>query len=164
MNTSTRAAIALLFGLFSPNLFGQFVTQDALKVGDFPPPLVMGKVVQGPSVGSVTWEKLRGKVVVLEFWNTACSPCVQAIPHLNELVEQFNPKPVVFLSLSDDNPDYLKQFLKHLPDFRVCQRQILATPLPLPVQTTIYITIIQMVVYITMLTVQPRPLRRLKLQ
>ena len=115
MNTSTRAAIALLFGLFSPNLFGQFVTQDALKVGDFPPPLVMGKVVQGPSVGSVTWEKLRGKVVVLEFWNTACSPCVQAIPHLNELVEQFNPKPVVFLSLSDDNPDYLKQFLHRKP-------------------------------------------------
>jgi len=29
-------------------------------------------------------------VVVLEFWNINCVPCVQAIPHLNELVVQFS--------------------------------------------------------------------------
>jgi uncharacterized protein (TIGR03435 family) len=72
-------------------------------------------VVQGPTVEKVDWDKLKGKVVVLEFWNTACAPCVEAIPHWNQLVERFSRKPVVFLSVSDDNQDYLKKFLRRKP-------------------------------------------------
>ena len=53
--------------------------------------------------------------MVLEFWGTACVPCIEAIPHMNELTEQFSNRPVVFLDISNDNEDYLKNFLKRKP-------------------------------------------------
>jgi uncharacterized protein (TIGR03435 family) len=90
-------------------------TSDAPKIGDAPPALQLGAVLQGPDAAEISWEELKGKVVVLEFWNTACVPCVAAIPHLNQLVEDFNSKPVVFLSVSDDNRDHLEKFLKGRP-------------------------------------------------
>ncbi len=32
----------------------------------------------------------RGKVVVLDFWATYCPPCLEEIPHLNELKNKYN--------------------------------------------------------------------------
>jgi uncharacterized protein (TIGR03435 family) len=84
------------------------------KIGDTLPPLILSETVQGPPPNEISWDKLKGKVVVLEFWNINCVPCVQAIPHLNELVVQFSNR-VVFISISDDNGDYLKKFLKRKP-------------------------------------------------
>ena len=80
-----------------------------------PPPLVLSEVVQGPAIGEISWDKLKGKVVVLEFWHTRCVACIKAIPHLNELVDAFSSKPVVFLGVSEDNKDHLKAFLKRTP-------------------------------------------------
>lgn len=87
--------------------------KDGSKIGDFPPPLTLSKVFQGPK--EMTWDKLKGKVVVLEFWATWCGPCVKAIPHLNDLVEQFHGKPVVFLSVTSENEDVVRLFLKKHP-------------------------------------------------
>ena len=84
------------------------------KIGDVPPPLVLSETIQGPSPNEIRWDKLKGKVVVLEFWQTTCAPCIEAIPHLNELVGQFSNR-VIFISISDDNGDYLKKFLKRKP-------------------------------------------------
>jgi uncharacterized protein (TIGR03435 family) len=88
---------------------------EAPKIGDVPPPLQLGAILQGPAKEEVSWNALKGKVVIVEFWNTACAPCVAAIPHWNDLVARFSSEPVVFLSLSDDNPDHLKKFLKNKP-------------------------------------------------
>lgn len=85
------------------------------KLGEAPPPLQLGRILQGPSVSEVNWEALKGKVVVLEFWSTLCVPCVQAIPHWNQLVDDFTGQPVVFLSVSDENGDHVRQFLKRMP-------------------------------------------------
>jgi uncharacterized protein (TIGR03435 family) len=73
------------------------------------------KSVQGPPLAQIQWEKLKGKVVILEYWNTTCGPCVTAIQHFNELADQFRQKEVVFLSVSSDHPDELALFLKRKP-------------------------------------------------
>jgi uncharacterized protein (TIGR03435 family) len=54
-------------------------------------------------------------VVVLEFWATWCSPCRKAIPHLNDLAEQFKNKAVIFISVTSENEDVVRFFLKHHP-------------------------------------------------
>jgi len=101
--------------ILNASSFSQSITKVAPNIGSMPPPLEFSQIVQGPNLNEISWDKLKGKVVVLEFWNIGCGPCIQAIPHLNDLVEQFSGKPVVFLSISDDNADRLKQFLQRKP-------------------------------------------------
>jgi len=38
---------------------------------------------------SVTLENFRGKVVVIDFWETWCGPCLQVFPSLNQLREEY---------------------------------------------------------------------------
>lgn len=86
-----------------------------LKPGDPPPALRLDKLIQAPAGTDASWEKLRGRVVVLEFWATWCGPCVKAIPHLNELAEQFKEKPVQFIAVTAENVQIVEQFLKRKP-------------------------------------------------
>jgi uncharacterized protein (TIGR03435 family) len=114
MNFFQKIILALcICGFYGNNIFAMAGTNGP-KIGDAPPPLILSETIQGPSPNEIRWDKLKGKVVVLEFWQTACVPCIEAIPHLNELVGQFSNR-VVFISISDDNGDYLKKFLKRKP-------------------------------------------------
>jgi uncharacterized protein (TIGR03435 family) len=85
------------------------------RIGEAPPPLALASTLQGPPLQAISWDKLKGKVVVLEFWSTWCGPCIATIPHLNELADQFGNRPVVFISVTDENPDYVRDFLKMKP-------------------------------------------------
>lgn len=111
---------SLLLGLSLCAANGQGHAAEAgLKIRDIPPPLKLTKTLQGPAAGEVTWEKLKSKVVVLEFWATWCGPCVRAIPHINELAEQFKDKPVQFIAVTSENEGAVKAFLQRQP-FKAC--------------------------------------------
>lgn len=56
-------------------------------------------------------ERLRGKVVVLNFWFIACPPCRIEMPKLNALVEDFKGQDVAFIGFSPDSVSELKEFL-----------------------------------------------------
>lgn len=56
---------------------------------------------------------LKDKVVVLNFWFLACKPCVMEIPALNELVEKFKNKHVVFIGFALNERKEIKEFLKN---------------------------------------------------
>ena len=55
---------------------------------------------------------LRGKLVILNFWATWCQPCVEEIPSLGRLSEQFASRGVVVLGVSvDQDREVYKRFL-----------------------------------------------------
>ena len=100
-----------LLGIFASASFA-IADKDGPKIGEIPPPLAVTKMIQGSPAAEISWDKFKGKVVVLEFWATWCGPCVQSIPHLNDLVEQFKDKPVVFISVTSESEDVVQLFLK----------------------------------------------------
>lgn len=55
----------------------------------------------------------KGKVVVVDVWNTGCKPCIAEIPYLKGLEERFKGKDVVFISYSlDTDTEFWKSFMK----------------------------------------------------
>lgn len=50
-----------------------------------------------------TLESLQGQVVVLNFWFTACGPCIKEIPILNEIVEKYKQEEIHFLAPAYQN-------------------------------------------------------------
>ncbi len=58
-------------------------------------------------------ETLRGKIVVINLWGTFCAPCIAEMPKLNDLVEKYKDKNVVFLAPAVDDKTLLEGFLKN---------------------------------------------------
>jgi len=59
--------------------------------------------------------KLKGQVVVLNFWFTRCQPCIEEIPGFNKLVEFYANKNVTFVSFTYDSSLMVRKFLKQHP-------------------------------------------------
>ena len=69
------------------------------------------KLLQSPEGARADWASLKGKVVVLEFWATWCSPCVASLPHLNQLVASLDPAKFQFISIDDEEVKAVETFL-----------------------------------------------------
>jgi thiol-disulfide isomerase/thioredoxin len=85
---------------------------DPLKVGTRPPELALEQLLQAPAGAEASWKALRGKVVILEFWATWCRPCIQTIPHINEVAGRFKDKPVQFIAVTTEKRAVVERFLK----------------------------------------------------
>ncbi len=76
---------------------------NGVTAPDFTSSTIDGNIVQ--------LAKLKGKVVVLNFWFIACVPCRMEVPALNEIAEKFKNEKIVFISIAFDNQDNLKKHL-----------------------------------------------------
>jgi len=75
------------------------------KAPDFTTSLLDGNAFQ--------LSKLRGKVVVLDFWATWCGPCVEAMPVVTEVAQSMADKGVVVFAVNvGEESDEIKDFLK----------------------------------------------------
>lgn len=91
-----RLLIAFAFTIFfSSHVF----SQSGLKVGS-PAPAFSGYGMDGTCNDL---SELRGSVVVLTFWSTKCEICRHEFPKVNQIVEKYSGRNVVFLALTVEN-------------------------------------------------------------
>lgn len=70
------------------------------------------KTIDGESINT---DSLKNKILFINFWFIGCAPCLEELPALNRLVEEYKDRNVVFLSITHDSSEMvLSNFLvKH---------------------------------------------------
>ncbi|QEM11745.1 TlpA family protein disulfide reductase [Mucilaginibacter rubeus] len=62
------------------------------------------------------------KIYIIELWATWCVPCIQAMPHLNQLAEKFKDKDIVFIAqdVMEKGKDkgYVEKFVDQHPEMK----------------------------------------------
>jgi peroxiredoxin len=84
-------------------------TQSVLRAGS-KAPAFSGSLVDGTPV---SLDSLRGSVVVITFWTTRCVICRHEMPLLDRMVDQYDPKKVVFLALTTENQQQVSGYLRN---------------------------------------------------
>lgn len=61
-----------------------------------------------------TWtNKEKNKIIVINWWATSCSGCVEEMPGLNQLVEKYPNDKVEFIAIVGDKANHAKFISKH---------------------------------------------------
>ena len=61
----------------------------------------------------VDLSQMRGNVVLVDFWETECEPCVQELPRIKAAFDKYQPEGFKVVGIScDTDKDKLKRFLK----------------------------------------------------
>ena len=89
----TASSPFLTTGSITPNLMGEFY----------------------PTGNEGRLANYKGKVILVDFWFMDCAPCIQTIPHLNELHRKYGEKGLQIIGV---NPyDNTEKNLKRFPNF-----------------------------------------------
>ena len=87
------------------------LAQSGVKVGDDAPPLSVDEWLKGEPVKSFE----EGKVYLVEFWGTWCTPCIENIPHLSKIQNDYSLKGLVVIGVAThefDGREKLDNFMK----------------------------------------------------
>lgn len=86
------------------------VVLNPLTVGDMVPELTLTQVMNYPG-RELRLSQLRGKLVIVDFWGTSCLSCLQALPRIQALQQQFAGKVQVLTVTANDTEEKVKQTL-----------------------------------------------------
>jgi peroxiredoxin len=100
-----RALLLVLFLSVPPGL---------LRADPVAPTVAPAWTLKDPDGNTVSSAQFKGKVVVLDFWATWCTPCKAEIPGYIELEKKYGADGLVFVGVSVDRDGALivKKFIK----------------------------------------------------
>ena len=102
--------LALLAGVFSSHWISQTgLASDPSVKAFFTNPW------QTPDGKSANTEDWRGKVLVVNFWASWCPPCVEEMPTLDKIAQEYAAKNVLIVGIGIDSPSNIRQFLEKTP-------------------------------------------------
>ena len=111
MNRAIRNICLLL--LFVVPLF-VCSTLTAGSLGDAAPELQVNEWIKE---GPIRLEEGKGeKIYVIEFWLTECPHCLESLPYLSILQEQYKKNGVIFIGITVEDPATVRAFLKKNQD------------------------------------------------
>ncbi|RZM26954.1 MAG: TlpA family protein disulfide reductase [Pedobacter sp.] len=115
---AVMAVLCLCFAAFGQSGGAVEVTAKGIQVGQMVPDVVLSglhnyKGKDGKVVSSARLSDFRGKLLILDFWATWCSPCVAMIPRMDSLQRVFGDK-VQFLSVAYQSDREVLPFIEKL--------------------------------------------------
>jgi uncharacterized protein (TIGR03435 family) len=91
----------------------QAQTRTQLSEGAIVPEIHFPTLLNAPAA-STTLSAWKGQAVLIEFWGTWCGSCIVAMPHLEQLQQQFGPR-LRIIAVSDEGVDRIRKFLTVRP-------------------------------------------------
>lgn len=100
-------------GIKTSSMYVRYIAENAKRRADMigkEPPAWQAKDFEGIDYSN---EKLRGKIVVLDFWYRGCGWCLRAMPQMIQLSDDFKGKDVVILGVNiDEDPEDARFVIK----------------------------------------------------
>ena len=99
-------------------LAGALTSQSIYKSSPASDPAVQAflthpwKTPDGKMANTSEW---KGKVLVVNFWASWCPPCVEEMPTLDKLQQEFLQQNVLFVGIGIDSPSNIRDFLDVTP-------------------------------------------------
>ncbi len=92
---------------------GQTAQATSVKVGSTKGDMAPDFTLKSLTGGDLTLSSLRGKAVIVDFWDTWCPPCRKALPHLQELSETYRADLVVVgVAFGREGEDKVRAYAK----------------------------------------------------
>src|SRR5687768_3477014 len=85
-----------------------------VKVGESMPDIPLGTVLNNKT-GIRNFSELKGKLVILDFWNTWCGSCIDAFPKMDQLQKQFGEKVQIILVNSTETEEAIQEKFRKVP-------------------------------------------------
>jgi len=89
---------ALTYGLMVCVLLACGVAQAALPA-DSHPPAFIGTADDWINSPPLTWQELKGKVVLVDFWEYTCVNCIRTFPYLKAWYQRYAPYGLVIIGI-----------------------------------------------------------------
>jgi thiol-disulfide isomerase/thioredoxin len=102
-----RALIAIIAAVFVIDLGAVVQGWDRLRPvgsGASAPDFALPRIGERGRIGpdSLSLSSLRGRVVIIDFWETWCHPCREAMPSIDRVAGEHGEDEVIFLSVCSD--------------------------------------------------------------
>lgn len=86
-------------------------TKEELNVGDRMPDISLGSVINNHT-GKTRFSQFKGKLVILDFWSTYCTVCMDLLPHMAKLQQEFGDSIQIFLVDPIETQEQIRQRLQ----------------------------------------------------
>jgi thiol-disulfide isomerase/thioredoxin len=114
---ATRAYEGITYGFCSDDCAKQFDLDPAAFVPPVFPRSAPGFELVSLAGDTLSLERLRGQVALVDFWATWCVPCRKSMPELSALQAKWAERgfTVVGISIDEDREKEVKRFLEKTP-------------------------------------------------
>jgi len=102
--------LALLAGVFSSHWISQTGLASDPSIKAF-----FANSWQTPDGKPANLENWRNKVLVVNFWASWCPPCVEEMPALDKIAQEYVGKNVLIVGIGIDSPSNIREFLQKTP-------------------------------------------------
>lgn len=87
-----------------------------VKIGEQVPNITINNIINYPT-GTARLSDFKGKVIVLDFWDTWCTGCLESMPEIAKLKQEFATS-VQFISVTDQPRTTITPFLRRNEQIR----------------------------------------------